>query len=59
MCPADRTQGSVLERPGKTRQQVFVTQGRKRLPFMERIDIRLNHQLPKKPVAGAEGQAGR
>ena len=30
-----------------------LTQGRKRLPFIEGIDFRLAHQLPEKPVAGA------
>lgn len=32
---------------------VFTTQGRKRLPFIAGIDIRLPHQLPGKPAAGA------
>ena len=32
---------------------VLTTQGRKRLPFIEGIDIRLPHQLPGKPAAGA------
>ena len=40
MCAADVT-------------AVFTTQGRKRLPFIEGIDIRLPHQLLGKPAAGA------
>ena len=31
---------------------VFATQGRRRLPFIEGIDIRLAHLLPGKPAAG-------
>ena len=32
---------------------VFITWGRKRLPFIGGIDIRLAHQLPGKTEAGA------
>ena len=31
---------------------IFTTQGRRRLPFVGGIDIRLAHQLPGKPAAG-------
>ena len=39
---------------GATR--TFRTPGRRRLPFLAEIAVRLAHQLPGKPVAGARGK---
>ena len=37
------------------RAAIFSTQERKRLPFIEGIDVRLAHPLPGKPASGAGG----
>ena len=35
---------------------IFATQGRRKLPFIGGIDIRLAYKLPTKPAAGAKGR---
>ena len=34
----------------------FATWGRSKLPFIGGIEVRLTHQLPRKPAAGAGGK---
>ena len=46
-CTADHRQDTAA---------VFATLGRRRLPFIRRVDIRLAHKLPGKPVTGAVGK---
>ena len=46
-CTADGGQDSAA---------TLAIQGRRRLPFIGGIDIRLAHQLPGKPAAGAGGK---
>ena len=45
----------VWQMAGRKDMAIFVTWGRKRLSFIGSIDVRLSHQLPGKPAAGAGG----
>ena len=49
---------TLLQPEDRTQPAISTTQGRRRLPFIGDIDIRLVHQLPGKPVARAGGNHG-